>query len=446
MRAAAPSLSVLDPWIAARIGAAPPLTREAIEAWQLARLRELFRRVRKMSPLYARRLREVPDPQRLEDIGRLPCTTAEDLRSRHQDMLCVSQDQVARIVSLASSGTTGPPKRLFYSDADLELTMDFFHHGMAELVRPGQRVLILLPGDTPDSTGDLLARALARMDVTAQVHGLVRAPEAALEQAVAFDAHCLVGFPVQLLAMARQYEAVPARHWKPANLLLCSDYIASSVARELVRIWGCAVHSHYGTVETGLGGGVECSARAGVHLREADLLFEILDPETAAPLPEGAWGEIVVSTLTRQAMPLVRYRTGDLGRLLPGRCACGSLVRRLDQVQGRLENRLQLADGSHLAMGRLDELLLDIPGVIDFQAAAKPQNDGPPRLRLKLLAMPGFEAAAGKVAGKRLLREFGMAAARRTAMVELETTAWSPAAAAPAKRTLVIENQRKQAQ
>jgi phenylacetate-CoA ligase len=80
---------------------------------------------------------------------------------------------------------------------------------------------------------------------------------------------------------------------------------------------------------------VECAARQGYHWREADLYFEIVDPVTGQPLPDGEAGEIVFTTLTRQGMPLIRYRTGDISRFLPGPCACGAVLRRLATIQGR---------------------------------------------------------------------------------------------------------------
>lgn len=424
------SLSVLDAWIAARIGASLPLSREDIEAWQLIRLQETLELACSNSPFYRQKLQGLPAPEGLQDLANLPCTSEAELRANSLAMLCVSQNEVQRSVSLASSGTTGSPKRLFFSEGDLELTMDFFHHGMAELVSPGQRVLILLPGDTPDSTGDLLARALARMEVQARILGLVSNPEAAVQAAVDFQAHCLVGFPLHLLAMARCCEHSHP-DWRPASVLLCSDYIANSVKRELSRIWQCACHSHYGTVETGLGGGVECSALDGVHLREADLLVEILDPAGNKPLPLGKWGEITFTTLTRQAMPLVRYRTGDLGRLMPGRCACGSSIARLDQVQGRLGQRFPLADGSALTMGRLDELLLDLPGIMDFRPWLEYNSIEAPLLRLELLALDQSVEAVAHEAHKRLQKEFA-----GVLQLEIEALTWSPGAVPLGKRQL----------
>ena len=102
-------------------------------------------------------------------------------------------------------------------------------------------------------------------------------------------------------------------------MLLSTDQAPAPLVAAIEQAWGCRVFDHYGTTETGLGGGVECEAHDGLHLREADLLFEVVEPATGRSLPDGEEGEIVFTTLTREAMPLIRYRTGDLGRLLPGR-------------------------------------------------------------------------------------------------------------------------------
>ena len=304
-------------------------------------------------------------------------------------MLCVSQGQVARVVTLSTSGTTAPPKRLYFSDADLETTLDFFHHGMATMVSPGDRVLILLPSVTPDSVGDLLARALARMQVAGIVHGPVGDPGAALEKARGAD--CLVGIPVQVLAMAEQPGAKDLRG-SLKSVLLTTDYVPHSLARRVAAAWGCEVFEHYGMTETGLGAGVDCRAHQGYHLRATDLYYEVVDPAGGAPLPPGQKGELVLTTLTRQAMPLVRYRTGDWGRLLPGLCPCGGLTPRLERVSGRLNNRLDLGDGAWLPMWLLDEALFTVPGLLDYRAALHSEH-GRRRLKLTVQAAEGGRPA-----------------------------------------------------
>ena len=117
----------------------------------------------------------------------------------------------------------------------------------------------------------------------------------------------------------------------------------AAIVKGLQEIWDCAVYNHYGTTEMGLGGGVECAARRGYHLREADLYFEIIDPLTGGILEdERRYGEIVVTTLTRHGMPLIRYRTGDRSRFIPGNCLCGTLLNTLEKVSGRFGGLIHL--------------------------------------------------------------------------------------------------------
>ncbi len=374
---------------------AGPLTRAAIEQYQGKQVCRVLDFCRDHSPWYRRRLAAagIGRISGLSDLATLPLTSEEDLRSHGPDMLCVNQDAVARIITLPSSGTTGPPKRLFFTEKDLEHTLDFFHQGMQSLVDPGQEVAILLPGTTPDSTGHLLAQALERMAVSSRIIGLVEDPLPTALQLAQIKPDVLVGFPVQILAVARTAAAHALKLGPIRSVLLCSDYIPMSLSTRLADLLSCEVFSHYGTVETGLGGGVDCDAHNGCHLRESDLFFEIIDPATTAPMADGEWGEIVCTTLSRTGMPLLRYRTGDYSRLLPGVCACGSHIRRMDRIMGRINQRRTLTNGHKLAMPDLDELLFPIPGLLDFRATltTKAQQD---HLTLDLVTLPGTEEGA----------------------------------------------------
>ncbi len=368
------------------------LSRSDIEYYQGERLCHLIDFCLKHSAFYRRKLIDVGVDAitGLEDLVRLPLTSEEELRNHGSEMVCVSQDAIARIITLQSSGTTGTPKRLFFTDEDLEQTLEFFHQGMKPLVDPGQTVAILLPGATPDSTGHLLAKALKKTMVQSNILGLVDDPEQAARKLSEIQPDVLVGFPVQILAIARMAAAlaIPLGHIR--SVLLCSDYIPESLSTQLTELLACEIFCHYGTVETGLGGGVDCAAHCGAHLREADLLFEIIDPSTAGNVADGEWGEIVFTTLNRTGMPLIRYRTGDWGRLLPGCCPCGSQVRRLDKVLGRINQIRILKNGTQLALSALDELLFPLPGLLDFGAVliTKDQHD---KLLLHLVTIPGEE-------------------------------------------------------
>ena len=125
---------------------------------------------------------------------------------------------------------------------------------------------------------------------------------------------------------------------------------------------------HYGMTETGLGGGVECEAFAGYHLREADLYYEVVDPNDGRPVPDGEMGEVVFTTLTREGMPLIRYCTGDFASFIPSPCSCQSILRRMSPVRGRMGGGVSLGGSSGISMPDLDEAVFAVSGVMNYQA------------------------------------------------------------------------------
>src|SRR6266545_287962 len=326
----------LDPWCARQLGVAvDELTRDRLERHQLARLRETTAWARERSPHYRAR-QGGAEPSSLADLPQLPFTTPAELREHGPRMVCVSQDEISRVVTLCSSGTTGSPKRVYFSAAEQESIVDFFAAGMSTMVEPGERVVIFLPGSVPGSVGDLLATALRRIGVAPVPHGPVRDVREAAQALRGDRPTLLVALPVHALALARWVDENAPGAIALKSALLTADHVARSLTAGVERALSCTVFEHYGMTEMGLGGGVECEAHQGYHLREADLLFEVVDPDSGASLPDGAEGEVVFTTLTRRAMPLLRYRTGDRARLLPGPCPCGSALRRLSRVCGRL--------------------------------------------------------------------------------------------------------------
>jgi phenylacetate-coenzyme A ligase PaaK-like adenylate-forming protein len=133
--------------------------------------------------------------------------------------------------------------------------------------------------------------------------------------------------------------------------------------------WGVPVLDHYGQTEMGLAGAVECRERDGAHLRAADLIAEILDP-SGQRLPAGSRGELVLTSLTRRAMPLIRYRTGDLARLERTPCPCGSVMERVI-ASGRLRDVMRVGD-RELGLVELGEALYAREELAGFRAALRP--------------------------------------------------------------------------
>jgi len=230
-----PKLSPLQPWIAAKIGLAPEaLTRQALEDYQLHRLRDTLSLIRQASPFYRSRLAGAPSNLvSLQDLARFPFTTADDLRREAVRFVCVPQGEIQRVVTLDTTGTTGRPKRLYFTSADQELTIDFFVVGMSTLVDPGDRVLILLPGKTPGSVGDLLFHGLQRLGAVPFKHGPVSKPSAALALMHSEKIDALVGVPTQVLALARS----EPHGLKLKSVLLSTDYVPAAIKLALELAW-----------------------------------------------------------------------------------------------------------------------------------------------------------------------------------------------------------------
>lgn len=435
------TLTPLEAWISSRSGApGPPLERAALEAYQLERLNATLALARGKAPFYRRTLAGSPERLgSLEEIAALPFTTAEDLRGCGAEMVCTSQAEIERIVTLDTSGTTGEPKRLYFTRPDQELTIDFFQHGMSTFTRPGDRVMILLPYERPGSVGDLLAEGLRRLGAEPVPYGPVRDPAHALAQMRRCGAGVLVGAPAHLLALARFDARAGPPGPGPDRVLLSTDHVPGAVVSALESAWGCAVYNHYGLTESGLGGGVDCQVRRGYHLREADLLFEIVDPHSGRPLPEGEWGEIMFTTLTRTGMSLIRYRTGDRGRFLPGPCPCGTRLKTLEHVRSRFSGMVQLGPAGSISMADLDEALFPLPAVLNFSAALG-REAGREVLRLEFTLLPGAGGGwrAQAQAALEGIPALGTALRAGRLALQVEGRAYDPAKAGSlAKRQIV---------
>ena len=395
----------LESWIAERLAvSASALTRDAIEHYQLTALRETVAWARNHSSFYAQRLAEFACdlPRTLDEVARIPLTRPEDLAQRTPEFLCVPQHHISRIVTLDSSGTTGARKRIFFTEADQELALEFFAHGVAAMAAPGDRMIIALPGEREGRVGYQLARGISRAGVIPIPHGPSGDPAQTLWHMEREKATSIIGLPVEMLALARSGDPLADTVFhRLRSIVLCGDHVPDSILNALRKRSACEVFEHYGSTEMGLGGGVDCEAHNGYHLRESDLYFEIVSPETGQPVPHGEIGEVVFTTLHRQGMPLIRYRTGDLSRLLPGPCACGSILRRLESVRHRVDGFVSLGAGGSIGIAALDEVLFAVPGLLDFTASL--HSGAPPQLQVTVFAS-GNDPAKAQLAARDALR------------------------------------------
>ncbi|MBR0199923.1 MAG: AMP-binding protein [Oscillospiraceae bacterium] len=337
------------------------ISRGGIEGLQLQKLNALLAREKARGGFY----RDLPGHlDSLSELAALPFTTDEDLAHQAPGLLLCSQAEVQRVLSDATSGTTGAAKRVFYTEGDCEHTVELFAAGLGELIFPGSVTMVCFPFSGPHGLGELIAEAIGRLGArTLRLGvGLSYGEYAAVLEKERPDT--FVGMPVQLLSLLRVCGRGSLR-----RALISGDACPAAVIRGCEAILQSRLFPHYGSREMALGGAICCQAHAGMHLRENHVIAEIVD-EAGRPLSPGEKGELVITTIGMEAMPLIRYRTGDYTRVIPGRCPCGSEVLRLDTV-----SRKETAE-----LAALDEGLFSLPFVADYRAE---RREG--RLRLQIL-------------------------------------------------------------
>lgn len=336
----------LDDWIC-RVEALPELNREILEELQLCRLNETLSRVAARAGAYRDLPRQLSS---LDELKNLPFTTPDMLSQAPGKFLLLSQGEIQRVISGDTSGTTGAPKRIFYTARDLEHTMGFFAAGISEMLRPREKCLIAFPFHGPFALGDLIARAVERLGAVPIPAGNPLTWDDWFRRIEKTRPDAWIGFPALLLGVARMYGPdFPIR-----KALISADACPPGITGPLEDLLGSRLFPHYGSRECGLGGAVTCPAFQGMHLRENHILAEIVD-ETGSPVPDGQWGELVITTIGLEAMPLIRYRTGDRTRFLPS-CPCGGVTRRIDRVT-------RMEPGP--AMAEVDDTVFPLPGVVD---------------------------------------------------------------------------------
>jgi phenylacetate-CoA ligase len=348
--------------------AAETLPRAELRALQLERLRATVGRVLEGQPLGAARLRDAgvtapADVAGLDDVARLPFSVKADLRDGYPfGLLAVPRERVVRVH--ASSGSHGKPTVVGYTSADLEAWTELMARCMTMAgVRPGM-VVHNANGYGLFTGGHGFHDGGQRIGATViPVSGGFTARQAMLLRD--FGAQVLTSTPSYALAIA---QAVREAGIEVDELRLelglfggepFTDEMRAQVEREL----GLTALMFYGLSEMcGPGVAAECPARAGLHVQEDHFLVEVVDPGSGAALDEGEEGELVFTTLAKEALPLIRYRTGDVGSVTSKPCECGRTLARIRSLRGRLDDML-IVRGVNLFPSHVEHLLLGVEEV-----------------------------------------------------------------------------------
>lgn len=340
------------------------------DEYKLWQLKKTVRRVRTKSPFYRRLFEKAgvteDDLHSLEDIAKLPFTFPADLAGTSYSLLCTSQGEVEKPVTFYSSGSTGTKKRIFFSMADIQKILDFLPRGMNTVIgRDEARVLVFLQNSQGRGIGSILAQSLNAFGMQGWTADLQDSTDDILRATVEHKINVWFGDAITIYRATRVLEKqADLRSLGMQCIFITMSNIPQSMIDYLHSAWGCRVSTHYGLTESGWGLAVDCDVCPGYHYDELDHIVEVIDPETGGPVPEGREGEVVLTNISRDCMPLIRYRTGDIATLT--KSVCGSHLMTLGHIRRRKEGATEY-NGHYIYPALFDEVLFSTDGLLDYR-------------------------------------------------------------------------------
>ena len=341
------------------------MTRAQIEALQLERLQATVQHCMN-SPFYRKRFEEAglkpEDIKTLDDIRRIPFTTKQDLRDTYPfGMASVPLRECTRLHS--SSGTTGTPTVILHTQKDLE--------EWAAQVARNLWMVGLRPDDVfQNSSGYGMFTGGLGFQYGAERLGMLTIPAAAgnsirqIKFITDFGTtalHAVPSYVTRLYEVMQSMGVDPRRDTKLKVLAIGAEPHSEEQRRRIEEMMGVKAYNSFGMSEMcGPGVGFECQEQNGLHFWEDYYIVEIVDPETLEPVPDGEVGELVLTSLCREAMPLLRYRTRDLTRVLGRTCPCGRNHVRIDRMRGRSDDMMVLR-GVNIFPIQIEKILMTFP-------------------------------------------------------------------------------------
>ena len=346
------------------------LSRDEIEKIQLERLKKTVKRVYEKVPAYRAKMEEAgvtpEDIVTLKDIQKLPFTTKQDMRDNYPyGLFTVPKKELRRIH--ASSGTTGKPTVVGYTDHDL----DIWKECVARLAVAG--------GATDEDVAQICFGYGMFTGALGLHNGLEKVGAAIVPSSTGntekqlmymkdFGTTLLVATPsyaMRIAEVAQQIGIDIKKDLQIKTLLLGSELMTEAMRKELYKVWGEDVNltQNYGMSEL-IGPGVsgECLELNGMHINEDHFIAEVIDPNTGEVLAPGEKGELVVTCITKEALPLIRYRTRDITRLMYEPCACGRTTARMENLSGRTDDMLKIR-GVNVFPSQIEEVLINTDGI-----------------------------------------------------------------------------------
>ena len=341
--------------------------RATLETVQLARLKTTIQQASR-APFYAKRLAEAgvsaDNLRSLEDIRRIPFTSKDDLRSQYPyGLATVPHSEFVRMH--CSSGTTGTPVAVCYTQPDINSWADLMARClyMAGVRKDDVFQNMSGYGLFTGGLGAHYGGEAAGCTVIPTSSGNTKRQIQMMKDLGTDILACTPSYALLIADTAIEMGYDPAVDFKISAGIFGAEPASESMREDIRKKLGIQYCDVYGLSEVmGPGVAMECAESHGLHVAEDHFYAEIVDPDTLKPLPDGEYGELVFTTLTRECCPLVRYRTRDVTRIIPEECACGRTHRKIDRIVGRTDDMLILR-GVNVFPSQIEQVIVSFPEI-----------------------------------------------------------------------------------
>ena len=344
------------------------IAREELEKLQFLRLKETLRRVYKSSPFYKRLFKENGlkplNFKSLKDLPQIPFTTREDLRKNFPyGFLTLPLNRIVRLHT--STGTTGKPKAIFFSKKDIENSAGLIARSM-KMTGAKDKDVFQNMMSYGLFTGGLIfhygAEKLGLLVIPAGAGNTERQIELMMDFKTTI-VHITPSYALYLADVLEEKGINPRKNLNLRMAYLGAEPYSETTRQKIEQIFNIKAFNSYGLSEmNGPGVAFECQFKEGMHLWEDNFILEIIEPSTGKVLPDGEEGEIVLTSINREAMPILRYRTGDIAFVYPDKCQCKRTHRRISRIKGRVDDMF-IIRGVNVFPSEVERILMSLSEV-----------------------------------------------------------------------------------
>ena len=356
-------------------------TRKTLERYQLSKVKKCIRHAYKNSPFYNRLFKEnnlrPGDINSFSDLTKIPYTEPEDLQRDPKSFFAVPEEKFVRVFTTA--GSTGKPKKAYFTLKDLNKIITTAAVGAKLMYDISEKDTIRLTFEIGYGTeiwGNNYSLSRAYESIGALVISTGRLPlNEELEiikeykPTIFGDVSSRINFLTKELSKICDLKELGIK-----KFFIGAEPTPKSMRKNIEEAWDADAYIGYGITEIGLLMAGECQEKNGMHLTETNFLMEVVDPKTGEHLEDGETGELIFTTFDREGMPLIRYNSHDMGRIIPGMCNCGLPLKRVE-IKGRSDDLIPIGAGDNLFTKMFDEAMFSIPEVQEYQVIFERKDD-----------------------------------------------------------------------